>query len=129
SLLPLKIVLPYVQQIASALQYAHDKKLIHRDIKPENMLLGQNNEVLLSDFGLALIAQSTNSHQATKDMAGTISYMAPEQLQGRPRPASDQYALGIVVYEWLSGERPFHGTLTELYSQHLFTPPPPLHEK
>ena len=55
--------------------------------------------------------------------------MAPEQLQGKPRPASDQYALGIVVYEWLSGDRPFHGSFTEMYSQHLFVPPPPLSEK
>src|ERR1700694_158926 len=110
-------VVTYVRQVASALQYAHQEKLIHRGLKPENMLLGRDNEVLLSDFGLVIIAQS--SSQQVRDTAGTIAYMAPEQLRGKPRPASDQYALGIVVYEWLCGDRPFHGTPTELYSQHL----------
>ena len=119
-------VVHYVRQAASALQYAHDRKLIHRDIKPENMLLGGNGDVLLSDFGLVLIAQSTGS-QTTKEMAGTIPYMAPEQINGRPRPASDQYALGIVIYEWLSGERPFNGSFVEIATQHLMTPPAPLY--
>ena len=126
--LPLDTVVTYVTQVAEALQYAHQEKLIHRDIKPENMLLGRSHEVLLSDFGIATISQSSRQQQA-QDTAGTIAYMAPEQLQGKPRPASDQYGLGIVVYEWLCGDRPFYGTPTELYSQHLFTPPPPLHEK
>src|SRR6266567_1985239 len=90
-------ILLYVRQIADALQYAHDQKLIHRDIKPENMLLGQRNQVLLSDFGLAQIAQSSRN-QSTQEVAGTVAYMAPEQVQGKPRPASDQYALGIVIY-------------------------------
>jgi serine/threonine protein kinase len=124
---PLSIV-PYIQQTASALQYAHDRRLVHRDIKPENMLLGPNNQVLLSDFGLVLTAQSTGS-RSTKELGGTAPYMAPEQLQGRPRPASDQYALGIVVYEWLSGDRPFHGTFTEIASQHMLVPPPPLRSR
>src|SRR5258708_28103488 len=55
--------------------------------------------------------------------------MAPEQIQGKPRPASDQYALGIVVYEWLSGDRPFQGSFTEMCAQHIFAPPPSLHDK
>ncbi len=126
--LPLDMIVPYVNQVAAALQYAHDKRLIHRDVKPENMLLGLNNEVWLSDFGLAHIAHSSFSQSEVK-MAGTIPYMAPEQIQSHPRPASDQYALGIVVYEWLCGDRPFEGTLTDVAVKHMMIPPPPLHEK
>ncbi|HKF37343.1 MAG TPA: protein kinase, partial [Ktedonobacteraceae bacterium] len=121
-------ILTYVKQIADALQHAHDQRIIHRDIKPENMLLGQNNELQLSDFGIATISQSSR-YEGKQDMAGTIAYMAPEQVQGKPRPASDQYALGIVVYEWLSGERPFHGSFTEIATQHVLTPPPSLRAK
>ncbi len=61
------------------------------------------------------------------DKVGTIFYMAPEQIQGKPRFASDQYALGIVVYEWLSGTLPFDGTVLEVVAQHLSSAPPPLH--
>jgi serine/threonine protein kinase len=126
--LPLLTIVSYVTQVASALQYAHDEKLIHRDIKPENMLLDQRNTIVLSDFGIALMAQSSR-YQNTQEVAGTAAYMAPEQFQGKPRRASDQYALGVVVYEWLSGERPFHGSFTEIASQHLFVPPPSLQKK
>src|SRR2546425_4190119 len=126
--LPLPLIVTYVKQVADALQYAHNEKVIHRDVKPENMLLGRRNEILLSDFGIALVAQSSR-YQSVQEMAGTMAYMAPEQIQGRPRPASDQYSLGIVVYEWLSGDRPFHGSLTELVGQHLTVPPPLLSEK
>jgi WD40 repeat protein len=126
--LSLDKIIFYVNQVASALQYAHDKRLIHRDIKPENMLLGPNNEVWLSDFGLALIARSTFSQSEVK-AAGTIYYMAPEQIQSHPRPASDQYALGTVVYEWLSGDRPFSGSFTEVAAKQVLNLPPPLHEK
>ncbi|HZU01182.1 MAG TPA: protein kinase, partial [Ktedonobacteraceae bacterium] len=126
--LPLPTTVSYVRQVADALQYAHDEKVIHRDVKPENMLVGRRHEVLLSDFGIALIAQSTSS-QSKQDVTGTIHYMAPEQIRGKPRPASDQYALGVVVYEWLTGDRPFHGSFTEIATQHMFQPPPPLREK
>lgn len=122
---PLVTIISYLQQVSSALQYAHDQRLIHRDVKPENMLLGLRQEVLLSDFGIALTAHSTFS-QNTQNVAGTILYMAPEQIQGHPRPASDQYSLGIVLYEWLCGNRPFQGTFTEVALQHVTKPPPPL---
>ena len=75
------------------------------------MLVGKHGEILLSDFGIATMAQSSR-HQNIQELAGTVSYMAPEQIQGKPRPASDQYALGVIVYEWLSGSRPFQGSLS-----------------
>jgi len=126
--LPAATILPLLLHVSSALHYAHERKLIHRDIKPENLLLGLNHEVLLSDFGIAVVAHNT-SQQRTQGVAGTAAYMAPEQLQGKPRPASDLYALGVVVYEWLCGERPFQGGPIEVATQHLLTPPPPLREK
>lgn len=93
-------VLSYVPQIAPALQYAHDCKVIHRDVKPENMLLGSQREVLLSDFGIA-VTTATSTSQQTKTTAGTVAYMAPEQIMGKPCYASDQYALGVVVYDMI----------------------------
>src|SRR6266567_570742 len=122
---PLQTVLRYVKQVASALQFAHNQKIIHRDVKPDNMLIGRNDEILLSDFGVAIIAHSTRSLSTEEVISGTFSYMAPEQIQGKPRLASDQYALGIVVYEWLTGVPPFTGTATEIGMQHLLIPPPP----
>ncbi len=126
--LPLPTIVSYIKQIAEALQYAHEEKFIHRDLKPENMLVGRREAVLLSDFGIALMAQSSRN-QSTQDVIGTVAYMAPEQIQGKSRPSSDQYSLGIVVYEWLCGDRPFHGSFTELCTQHLFASPAPLREK
>ncbi|HLZ55534.1 MAG TPA: protein kinase [Ktedonosporobacter sp.] len=119
------LVVPYVKQLASALQYAHDQKLIHRDVKPENMLLQANNDVLLSDFGVALIAQSTHM-TGSQGVIGTATYMAPEQIRGQARPSSDQYALGVVVYEWLSGGYLFQGSFTEVCAQHMYASPEPL---
>lgn len=128
SIVPLPAIVFYVKQVAEALQYAHDEKLIHRDVKPENMLIGQRKQILLSDFGIALVAQSSR-YQSTQDVIGTVAYMSPEQIQGKPGRASDQYSLGIVVYEWLSGDRPFHGSFIELCTQHMFATPAPLREK
>ncbi len=91
------------------------------------MLLGSDNEVLLSDFGIALGTQSSRSENM-QGVAGTAAYMAPELLQGRPCPASDQYGLAIVVYEWLSGDTPFHGSFAEIASQQVLVPPPSLEE-
>jgi serine/threonine protein kinase len=124
SRVPLIQVVSFTRQIAEALQYAHDRRLIHRDVKPENMLLGHHRETLLSDFGIALVQQS--SHLAsTQNIAGTIAYMAPEQIQAHPVAASDQYALGVVVYEWLCGVRPFAGSYTEIAVKQTMVPPLP----
>ncbi len=124
---PLALVVSYVSQVASALQYAHEHQVIHRDVKPENMLLGQNNEVLLSDFGIAKVVQNTMELHGSQDIAGTAYYMAPEQFMGQPGPASDQYALAIVVYQWLSGKLPFTGSnMIEICYMHLSVTPPSL---
>ena len=128
--LPLSTVVAYVQQIADALHYVHEQQIIHRDIKPHNLLLSANLDVLLSDFSIAVIAQSAGYRkQQIQDFEGTILYAAPEQIRGLPRIASDQYALGVVVYEWLSGSCPFEGTVEEIASQHTLTPPPSLCER
>src|SRR2546421_4402329 len=128
TVVPLPQIVSHVRQVADALQYAHEQKFIHRDIKPENMLLGRQQEVVLSDFGLAAVAHSSGS-LSTQEAMGTLAYMAPEQIEGHPRTASDQYALGVVVYEWLCGSRPFEGSATEVMVQQLSMPPPPLHKK
>ena len=128
SVLPLPQILSAVKQVATALQYAHDHKFIHRDVKPENMLVSRHEEVLLSDFGLAALAHSSAS-LSTQEVVGTLPYMAPEQIEGHPRAASDQYALAVVVYEWLCGSRPFEGSAIEVMVQQLTMPPPPLRDR
>jgi serine/threonine-protein kinase len=128
--LPLETIVQYVTQIASALQYIHDQGLVHRDIKPHNMLMNSNNTVLLSDFGTAVISHSLNPVRIlAREFEGTVPYSAPEQLRGKPRRGSDQYALGVVVYEWLSGQWPFDGSFYEITHQHLFVPAPLLIDK
>ena len=126
--LPLDTLINYIKQVAEALQHAHDGKLIHRDVKPDNILSGPNGQVWLSDFGIVSIAHSSRSLN-TQDGAGTIPYMAPEQILGKPRLASDQYALGIIAYEWICGSRPFNGTAIEIAIQHSQAQPPPLREQ
>ena len=104
--LPLEQIVHYVKQLAPALDYAHQQRVIHRDVKPENMLLSANDQVVLSDFNIAVVQRTMESLSIQKP-AGTPVYMAPEQIEGKPSAASDQYALGVLVYEWLCGEPPF----------------------
>lgn len=130
--LPPTLILIYVKQIASALQYVHNNGQIHCDVKPANMLLGAKNEILLSDFGLSEISRNTRSLilRADGGFGGTPSYIAPEQIHGMPRQASDQYALGVVVYEWLCGQLPFiSNNWNSLCYQHEYKNPPSLCEK
>ncbi|MFL5663311.1 MAG: LuxR C-terminal-related transcriptional regulator [Ktedonobacteraceae bacterium] len=86
------------------------------------MLLGSKNEILVSDFGLALI-YSDIAKLKIQQPFGTQAYMALEQIHGQPSPASDQYALAVMIYEWFSGQPPFRETTTEPTNQHLFSPP------
>jgi serine/threonine protein kinase len=125
----LATLLPAIQAIASALQYAHDQRIIHRDVKPANMLMLHDDTIVLSDFNLAVTAHHEAS-MSLQDGSGTPFYMAPEQAHGKAVLASDQYALAAVVYEWLCGVPPFQGsTLMEVILHHLQTPPPPLRQK
>ncbi len=125
---PLETVIVYIKQVADALQYAHDRHVIHRDIKPENLLLNERQEIMLSDFGLALFSPRPG-FLSQQEMAGTLPYTAPEQLRGKPVFASDQYSLAIVTYEWLCGQLPFNGVDAEVMLCHFTSAPPPLRNK
>src|SRR6266487_1217902 len=126
-IVPIARVAQYIKNVAAALQYAHEQKIVHRDVKPENMLIAANQEILLSDFGIAVVQSSRI--QSPNSVAGTMSYMAPEQIQGHAVPASDQYALAVVVYEWLCGVAPFTGSYAEIAGQHAHTAPLPLRQR
>jgi len=86
----------FIDQVASALQYAHDQHIVHCDIKPENVLLAKDGRLLLADFGIAVMASTTHGQQA-QQIIGTWHYMAPEQFVDKAIPASDQYALATLV--------------------------------
>jgi serine/threonine protein kinase len=112
----------YAGQLASALQHAHDRRVIHRDVKPDNILLRTDGTLLLSDFGTAKVLEQS-SFVNSQIQVGTPAYMAPEQSQGKPCLASDQYALAVIVYEWLTGRLPFQGTPLEIMMQHRVDAP------
>ncbi len=126
-IVPVARVVQYMRNIAAALQYAHEQKVIHRDVKPENMLIAANQEILLSDFGIAVVQSSRV--QNLSNVAGTVSYMAPEQIQGHAIPASDQYGLAAVIYEWLCGAPLFTGSYAEIAAQHAYAIPLPLRQR
>jgi eukaryotic-like serine/threonine-protein kinase len=129
--IPLSTVVEYVKVLAGALQFAHDKNIIHRDIKPDNILIGPQGELRLSDFGIAVLSQTGRTTlNPAYGIGGTAFYMAPEQCIGKPEKASDQYALAIMAYEWLSGTPPFtEGNAINIQFQHTYKPVPPLREK
>jgi serine/threonine-protein kinase len=116
-----------VAQAAEALQAAHDRGVVHRDIKPGNLLVTADDQLVLTDFGIARSAASTPL-TATGAVIGTPSYLAPEQVLGRAATArSDLYALGVVAYECLAGRRPFDGENPfDIAMKRLREPPPAL---
>jgi eukaryotic-like serine/threonine-protein kinase len=121
-------VAPLVQQAAEALHHAHRQQVIHQDIKPTNFLIRLREDqpdrpdLLLADFGIAKLTSATAS--ASQSIRGTPTYMAPEQWDGHPVAATDQYALAIMVYELLVGRPPFQGNPGQVMRQHYLTPPP-----
>lgn len=127
---PIDVILSYAQQVESALSYIHEQGLVHRDVKPHNLLIDQENTILLSDFGTTTISYSMHPQPASvHDFEGTVIYAAPEQLRGQSRRSSDQYALAVMIYEWLCGVWPFDGSFQEITHQHLFVAVPPLASK
>ena len=127
NLLPIEDVVEIVYKCAKALHYAHSRGVIHRDIKPSNLMLTQSNDVRIIDFGIALVADSDVSR--IEGIAGSPSYMSPEQVQSEEiTNRSDIYSLGAVMYELLTGFRPFRGgNLSKLLHQIVFATAPPIH--
>ncbi len=127
NLLPIDDVVEIMYKCAKALHYAHSRGVIHRDIKPSNLMLTQANDVRIIDFGIALVADSDISR--IEGIAGSPSYMSPEQVQSLEiTNRSDLYSLGAVMYELLTGFRPFRGgNLSKLLHQIVYATPQPIH--
>ncbi|MEO7020016.1 MAG: protein kinase [Ktedonobacteraceae bacterium] len=120
-------VLPYLEEAAAALQYAHEHGLIHLDVKPANLLLDAHGRLLLADFGVSVLLDGY-THASLHYYVGTPLYTAPEQWLEQPRAASDQYALAVTFYQLLTGRAPFTGNLYAVMHGHLQAPPPLMSE-
>jgi len=124
--LPLEEATRIVEQVAAALDFAHRHQVIHRDVKPSNILLTEDGQAILADFGIAKAAHESRLTVSGSSM-GTPFYMAPEQIQDRALDArADIYALGASLYHMLTGRPPFLGRLSEVLLQHINQVPPPL---
>ena len=119
----------YLAPIAEALDYAHSRGILHRDVKPANILLREDGRPQLADFGIAKAIEAGQTQGLTQAGGGigTPEYMAPEQIEGRAEPRSDLYALGIALYQMLSGQLPYDGsTPYEVALKQISNPLPPL---
>src|SRR5579884_3726191 len=125
---PLARVVPVLLRLLDALDYAHRQRVVHRDLKPSNVLLGPGEWPLLTDFGIAKLMVATGQLTRTGMLVGTPEYMAPEQCEGRAVDArTDLYAMGVILYEVLTGRLPFTGsTPLAVILIHLRDDPPPL---
>jgi len=139
--LPIRKAVDYGQQIASGLAAAHDKGIVHRDLKPENIFITNDGRVKILDFGLAKLTRSDAEGSGDQALTqtvqsdpgtvlGTVGYMSPEQVRGKPADArSDLFSFGAILYEMLSGKRAFHGeSAAETMSAIVKEEPPGLTE-
>jgi serine/threonine protein kinase len=112
----LQQTLSVMTDLLSALNYAHQQKIVHRDIKPANLLVQASGSIKLADFGVARIQNSGDATRTQGSIVGTLKYMSPEQLEGRPIDArADLFAAGVVLYQLLTSQRPFDGD-TDLFN-------------
>ena len=120
---------PPMHQVAAALDYAHSANVVHRDIKPVNILFDEKGNAYVSDFGIAKVRDATTGDLTGNNVLGTPAYMSPEQFDGRPVDGRcDQYSLGVVLFEALTGRPPFGGkTPGVLMNQHLNDTPTAAH--
>jgi serine/threonine-protein kinase len=129
--MPIAMVQAIVTQVGSALGYAHRRGIVHRDIKPANILLDEEGSAIVTDFGIAKVPDA-QALTMTGVTVGTPSYMSPEQGMGVKEisTASDQYSLGIVAFEMLTGRVPFEAdSMMGIMWHHFNSPPPPLRER
>ena len=133
--MPEQDVSEIVTAVADALDFGHERRLLHRDVKPENILVtasdGRRRRVLLTDFGLARRIDDVSTLTDDNVAVGTISYIAPEQLMGKPLDGrADQYALAATTFHLLTGAPPFQDSnRAVVISQHLGTPPPRISDR
>ncbi|MCB9592483.1 MAG: protein kinase [Sandaracinaceae bacterium] len=124
-------VVAIAKAVTEGLAAAHDVGVVHRDLKPDNILLGRDGRVVITDFGIARVDTGDAHATAAGALVGTPAYMSPEQVQALAVDGrSDLYTLGLVLYEMLTGERPFEaGSLVALAAMRLIRPPPDPREK
>jgi serine/threonine protein kinase len=126
-------ILLLIRKMALALQEAHDHGIIHRDLKPGNVMVDEKGEPIIMDFGLARKVQKAGESRLTQSgmIVGSPAYMSPEQVEAESdklTPAADQYSLGVILYELLTGRLPFRGGITAVIGAILTRAPPPVEE-
>ena len=112
----------YLDQVGSALDYAHQHGIVHRDVKPANLLIRNDGQLVLMDFGLAKLLDNV-ALEASTLVLGTVAYMAPEQCMGMVSAASDIYMLGVILYQMLAGKLPYEGNTTQIMVGHVHAIP------
>jgi len=129
--LPVRQALELALAVADGLAFAHDHGLVHRDVKPQNVLLSNEGEVKVTDFGIARSLHVEHGVTLTGTVLGTGEYLAPEQAGGKPvSPATDVYSLGVVLWELLAGDVPFAGeNFVAVALRHVNEPPPGLRDR
>ena len=126
--LPLNLVLAVIGSAADALDYAHANGIVHRDVKPANFMLTASGQVKVTDFGIAKMLDDDIGLTNTGMVIGTVQYMSPEQIAAKPASArSDQFSLGVIAYEMLTGQKPFQGnSWASVMNQIMSVEPPPV---